>query len=126
MTILTNTKIDDDPISKKEQFILNFSHKNNEISLVEEAGLIKRASILDDQIEKGGKEFTYLLKVIDHNTNTTMYYDVKLARVEMEKSEGEMEEKENKLGEHLEVIAAYDEENPFDIDFEDLPKEDTR
>ena len=122
LTILTNVKEEDDPSNNKEQLILNFTHKNNEISLVEETGVIKRSSILDNEIEKGGQEFTYLLKVIDHNTNTTMYYDVKLARVEMEKNKNTEINSENSLDEHLEVIAKLDDDNPFDTEF-DEPEE---
>lgn len=119
LTILTIVKEDDDPSNKKEQFILNYTHKNNEISLVEETGLMKRSSILDDENEKGGQEFTYLLKVIDHNTNTTMYYDVKLARVELEKNGNVDINNEDSLCQHLEVIAKLDDENPFDTEFDE-------
>ena len=119
LTVLTNVKEDDDPSNIKEQFILNCTHKNNEISLVEETGLMKRSSIVDDEVEKSGQEFTYLLKVIDHNTNTTMYYDVKLARVEMEKNEINEVSNDDSLSEHLEVIAKLDDENPFDTEFDE-------
>ena len=98
---------------------MNYTHKNNEISLVEETGLMKRSSILDDENEKGGQEFTYLLKVIDHNTNTTMYYDVKLARVELEKNGNVDINNEDSLCQHLEVIAKLDDENPFDAEFDE-------
>ena len=119
LTILTNTKNDDDTINETHQLILNFIYGNNEISLVQESGLMRRKSIVDDEVETGGKEFTYLLKVIDHATNSVMYYDVKLARVEVEKKEKTIED--DTLSEHLEVITVYDEdeEDPFNIDFED-------
>ena len=117
---MTNTKNDEDPINDKHQFILNFIYGNNEISLVQESGLLKRKAIVDDEVETGGKEFTYLLKVIDHATNSTMYYDVKLARVEIEKKEETVVD-DYPLSEHLEVITVYDEEedNPFKTDFDD-------
>lgn len=119
LTILTNTKNDEETKSEKHQLILNFIYGNNEISLLQESDCIKRKSIIDDEIEAGGKEFTYLLKVIDHTTNSVMYYDVKLARVEVEKKEKTIEDET--LSEHLEVITVYDEdeEDPFNINFED-------
>ena len=116
---MTNTKNDEETKSEKHQLILNFIYGNNEISLLQESDCIKRKSIIDDEIEAGGKEFTYLLKVIDHTTNSVMYYDVKLARVEVEKKEKTIEDET--LSEHLEVITVYDEdeEDPFNINFED-------
>ena len=54
--------------------------------------------------------------MVDKETRSTMYYDVKLARVEIEKKEDS-----GPLGEHLEVIGKlYDEdENPFGTEFDD-------
>lgn len=123
LTILTNTKVDDDPINKKEQLIINYTYENNEISLVQEAGAIKRKSILDDELSTGGREFTYLLKVIDHNTNTTMYYKCDLERVEAP-NQKEIVVNDNPLSEHLEVIAKLDDEddNPFNTEF-DIPED---
>ena len=51
-----------------------------------------------------------------------MYYDVKLARVEMEKNKNTEINSENSLDEHLEVIAKLDDDNPFDTEF-DEPEE---
>ena len=122
LTILTNTKNDEEPNSEKHQLILNFIYGNNEISLVQESDCIKRESIVDDEVETGGKEFTYLLKVIDHTTNSVMYYDVKLARVEVEKKEKTVTE-DKLLGEHLEVITKLDDgDNPFNTEF-DIPED---
>ena len=50
-----------------------------------------------------------------------MYYDVKLARVEVEKKEETVTE-DKSLGEHLEVIAELDDENPFNTEF-DIPED---
>lgn len=72
-------------------------------------------------MEAIGKEYTYLLKVIDHTTNSVMYYDVKLARVEVEKKE-ETGTEDKSLGEHLEVITKLDDENPFNTEF-DIPED---
>ena len=122
LTILTNTKNDEEPNSEKHQLILNFIYGNNEISLVQESDCIKRESIVDDEVETGGKEFTYLFKVIDHTTNSVMYYDVKLARVEVEKKEKTVTE-DKLLGEHLEVITKLDDgDNPFNTEF-DIPED---
>ena len=120
LTILTNTKNDEEPNSEKHQLILNFIYGNNEISLVQESDCIKRKSIVNDEVEADGKEFTYLLKVIDHATNSIMYYDVNLARVEIAKTE-EIVTDDDLLSEHLEVIAELDDEdhNPFETEFGD-------
>lgn len=123
LTILVNNKIDDDPINNKKQLILNYIYENNEISLVQEAGAIKQKSILDDELSTGGREFAYLLKVIDHDTNTTMYYKCDLERVEAP-NQKEIVVDDNPLSEHLEVIAKLDDEddNPFDTEF-DIPED---
>lgn len=59
----------------------------------------------------------YTLKVVDHETNSVAYYDVKLARVEIGKKEDKgLQEK------RLEVIEELDDdedENPFDTKFDD-------
>ena len=117
---MTNTKNDEEPNSEKHQLILNFIYGNNEISLVQESDCIKRKSIVNDEVEADGKEFTYLLKVIDHATNSIMYYDVNLARVEIAKTE-EIVTDDDLLSEHLEGIAELDEEddNPFEKEFGD-------
>lgn len=117
---MTNTKNDEEPNSEKHQLILNFIYGNNEISLVQESDCIKRKSIVNDEVEADGKEFTYLLKVIDHATNSIMYYNVNLARVEIAKTE-EIVTDDDLLSEHLEVIAELDDEddNPFETEFGD-------
>ena len=121
LSVLVSTKNDEEPNNEKHQLILNFIYGNNEISLVQESNCIKRESIVDDEVETGGKEFTYLFKVIDHTTNSVMYYDVKLARVEVEKKE-EIVTEDKSLGKHLEVIAELDDENPFNTEF-DIPED---
>ena len=120
LSVLVNTKNDEEPNNEKHQLILNFIYGNNEISLVQESDCIKRKSIVNDEVEAGGKEFTYLLKVIDHATNSIMYYDVNLARVEIAKTE-EIVTDDDLLSEHLEVIAELDDEddNPFETEFGD-------
>ena len=121
LSVLVSTKNDEEPNNEKHQLVLNFIYGNNEISLVQESDCIKRESIVDDEVETGGKEFTYLFKVIDHTTNSVMYYDVKLARVEVEKKEETVTE-DKSLGERLEVIAELDDENPFNTEF-DIPED---
>ena len=121
LSVLVSTKNDEEPNNEKHQLVLNFIYGNNEISLVQESDCIKRESIVDDEVETGGKEFTYLLKVIDHTTNSVMYYDVKLARVEIEKKE-ETGAEDKLLGEHLEVITKLGDENPFNTEF-DIPED---
>ena len=121
LSVLVSTKNDEEPNNEKHQLVLNFIYGNNEISLVQESNCIKRESIVDDEVETGGKEFTYLFKVIDHTTNSVMYYDVKLARVEVEKKEETVTE-DKSLGERLEVIAELDDENPFNTEF-DIPED---
>ena len=118
LTIVVNEKANIDPMKIKEQLILNYTYGNNEVSLVQETGLVKRKSIVNDELDLGGREYSYLLKVVNHETNATMYYDVKLARVEMEKKE-EIESDDDSLAEHIEVIAPLDEDedDPFDTDF---------
>ena len=120
LSVLVNTKNDEEPNNEKQQLILNFIYGNNEISLVQESDCIKRKSIVNDEVEADGKEFTYLLKVIDHATNSIMYYDVNLARVEIAKTE-EIVTDDDLLSEHLEVIAELDDEddNPFETEFGD-------
>ena len=122
LTVSVNTKNDEEPNNEKHQLILNFIYGNNEISLVQESDCIKRKSITGDEVDASGKEFTYLLKVIDHTTNSIMYYDVKLARVEVEKKEKTVTE-DKLLGEHLEVITKLDDgDNPFNTEF-DIPED---
>lgn len=122
LSVLVSTKNDEEPNNEKHQLVLNFIYGNNEISLVQESECIKRESIVDDEVETGGKEFTYLLKVIDHTTNSVMYYDVKLARVEVEKKEDTGAE-DRSLGERLEVITKLDDgDNPFNTEF-DIPED---
>ena len=120
LSVLVSTKNDEEPNSEKHQLVLNFIYGNNEISLVQESDCIKRKSIVNDEVEADGKEFTYLLKVIDHATNSIMYYDVNLARVEIAKTE-EIVTDDDLLSEHLEVIAELDDEddNPFETEFGD-------
>lgn len=120
LSIVVNEKTNPDPMKIKEQLILSYTYGNNEVSLVQETGLVKRKSIVDDELDLGGREYSYLLKVINHETNASMYYDVKLARVEMEKKE-KIEPEDNSLTEHIEVIVPIDEEeNPFETDFENI------
>ena len=122
LSVLVSTKNDEEPNNEKHQLVLNFIYGNNEISLVQESDCIKRESIVDGEVETGGKEFTYLLKVSDHTTNSVMYYDVKLARVEVEKKEATVTE-DKSLGEHLEVITKLDDgDNPFNTEF-DIPED---
>lgn len=122
LSVLVSTKNDEEPNNEKHQLVLNFIYGNNEISLVQESDCIKRESIVDDEVETGGKEFTYLFKVIDHTTNSVMYYDVKLARVEVENKEKTVTEGKL-LGEHLEVITKLDDDdNPFNTEF-DIPED---
>ena len=120
LSVLVSTKNDEEPNNEKHQLVLNFIYGNNEISLVQESDCIKRKSIVNDEVEADGKEFTYLLKVIDHATNSIMYYDVNLARVEIAKTE-EIVTDDDLLSEHLEVIAELDDEddNPFETEFGD-------
>ena len=126
LSVLINSKLDSESDTSKEQFIVNLTYKNNEISLVQETEPTRRKSIIDDDISTGGKDFSYLLKVIDHETNAVMYYDIKLARVEVEKKIMPTDEL---LDEHLEVITEIDWENdnPFETEFdtpEDYRKEE--
>ena len=120
LSVLVSTKNDEEPNNEKHQLVLNFIYGNNEISLVQESDCIKIKSIVNDEVEADGKEFTYLLKVIDHATNSIMYYDVNLARVEIAKTE-EIVTDDDLLSEHLEVIAELDDEddNPFETEFGD-------
>ena len=126
--ITTDNKIEDDLLNCDEKLILCFTHENNEIVLTEEISYSpkERADDKKENIDNSGKikERTYLLIVKDNDTKSTMYYDVKLARVELEKKAKNTNEDSNSLSEDLEVIAVYDEddENPFDIEFEDSVK----
>ena len=123
LSIITYNKIEDDLMDCDEQLTLFFVHGNNEIVLREDTSYTPR-QLVDDQkenINESGtiKEKTYLLTVVDKETKATMYYDVKLARVEMEKSEEVKIENTDSLSEHLEVIAKLDDDNPFDTDFDE-------
>ena len=91
--------------------LLTFTHNNNEIMLFEETEHLSKQNTNNDG---NVSEFKYLLKVFDHDTNSIMYYETKLMRVEIAKCD---DERDN-LSEHLEVIAVLDDENPFDTDFE--------
>ena len=75
----------------------------------------------DEVIYENGKEHEYELKVLDHETKSTMYYETKLVRVEVEKDEEKTTNVEP-LEEHMEVIAELDDEdeNPFQIEFEEI------
>ena len=116
LSIETNTEGDEDNQYLKEKFCLFFTHENNEMVLVEDTcyGTKESFDIQNEKVVEGGlvKERTYMLKVVDKETKSTMYYDVKLARVEIEKDN-------DSLSEHLEVIAKLDDENPFDTEFDD-------
>ena len=127
LSIVTLSKIEDGLMDCDEKLTLFFVHQDNEIMLIEETSY-KPTQLVDDQkenINEGGtiKEKTYLLKVYDRETKSTMFYDVKLARVELEKDMKIDVEEENQLSERLEVIAKLDDDNPFDTEFEDSPLE---
>ncbi len=127
LSIVTFSKIEDDLMDCDEKLTLFFVHQDNEIMLIEETSY-KPTKLVDDQKEntnEGGtiKEKTYLLKVYDRETKSAMFYDVKLARVELEKELKIGVEEENPLSEHLEVIAKLDDDNPFGTEFEDSPLE---
>lgn len=102
-----------------EALTLKFTHGNNEITLCEETSygprrLIEPLSEIHSQGDTT-KERMYTMKVVDHETNSVAYYDVKLARVEIEKKEDkELQEK------RLEVIEELDDEdeNPFNVKFD--------
>ena len=103
-----------------EALTLKFTHGNCEITLCEETSYGPRRLIepLSEIRSQGGsmKERMYTLKVADHETNSVAYYDVKLARVEIEKKEDKgLQEK------RLEVIEELDDEdeNPFDTKFDE-------
>ena len=111
-----------------EKLVLFFVHENNEIYLTEETSL-KPRQLVDDNKETANasgsiKEKTYFLKIVDNDTKSVMYYDAKLARVEMQKVSENQTTESAPISEDLEVIAAYDEdeENPFNTDFEDPSK----
>lgn len=123
--ITADNKIEDDLLNCDEKLVLGFTHENNEIILSEETKYTPKQLVDDEKenINESGtvKERTYLLIVKDKDTKSTMYYDIKLARVELEKKTENNNEENNSLSEDLEVIAVYDEdeENPFDTEFED-------
>lgn len=128
LSIVTENKIDDDLVDCNERLVLFFVHDNNEMYLTEETTLTPR-QLVDDKPKNANtsgsiREKTYMLKVVDNDTKSIMYYDVKLARVEMLKLSEEPATEETSISEDLEVIAVYDEdeENPFDTEFEDPSK----
>jgi hypothetical protein len=122
LSIVTYNKIEDDLLDCDETLTLFFARQSNDITLIEETSY-KPRQLVDDQkenINESGtvKEKTYLLKVFDRETRSTMFYDVKLARVELEKDVPVAGD--GSLSEHLEVIAKLDDDdNPFDTDFDD-------
>ena len=125
LSIVTYSKLEDDLIDCDENLTLFFVHQSNEIMLIEETSC-KPRQLVNDQKENIGesgtvKEKTYSLKVYDRETKSTMFYDVKLARVELEKDITSGVEENDSLSEHLEVIAKLDDDNPFDTEFEDSP-----
>lgn len=128
LSIVTENKIEDDLVDCDEKLVLFFVHENNEIYLTEETSL-KPRQLVDDNKETANasgsiKEKTYFLKIVDNDTKSVMYYDAKLARVEMQKVSENQTTESAPISEDLEVIAAYDEdeENPFNTDFEDPSK----
>ena len=123
---MVNNDINDDLLDCDENIVINYSYKNNEITFIEEVRQIPNQLVDDDKEniveDNASKEFSYLLKVVDHKTKATMYYDVKLARVEIAKSEEKPITGNDVINEKLEVIAALDEDNPFSTEFE-TPKD---
>lgn len=123
LSIITYSNVEDDLLDCDEKLSLFFVSGNNEIMLSEETSYSPK-QLVDDQkenINESGtvKEKTYSLKVYDRDTKSTMYYDVKLARVEMEKVKASGFRDDGSLSEHLEVIAKLDDDNPFDTDFDE-------
>jgi len=123
LSIITYSNVEDDLLDCDEKLSLFFVSGNNEIMLSEETSYSPK-QLVDDQkenINESGtvKEKTYSLKVYDRDTKSTMYYDVKLARVEMEKEKASGFRDDGSLSEHLEVIAKLDDDNPFDTDFDE-------
>ena len=120
LSILSNYDIKDDLLDCDEEFILTFTHKNNEIQLIEKTNYYPKQMVdcLINDVEMSGveKEFNYVLKITNNKTKSTMYYDVNLARVEVKETSSKSDES---INEHLEVIAALDDENPFITEFED-------
>lgn len=111
LSILVKKDIKEDLTDGGGSLLLTFTHNNNEIMLFEETEHLSKQNTNNDG---NVSEFKYLLKVFDHDTNSIMYYETKLMRVEIAKCD---DERDN-LSEHLEVIAVLDDENPFDTDFE--------
>ena len=122
LSIVTYNKIEDDLLDCDETLALFFAYQNDDITLIEKTSY-KPRQLVDDQkenINESGtvKEKTYLLKVFDRDTKSAMFYDVKLARVELEKNVPVA--CDDSLSEHLEVIAKLDnDDNPFNTDFDD-------
>ena len=122
LSIITHSNVEDELLDCDEKLSLFFVSGNNEVMLSEETSYSPR-QLVDDQkenINESGtiKEKIYSLKVYDRDTKSTMFYDVKLARVEMEKEVLGFKD-DGSLSEHLEVIAKLDDDNPFDTDFDE-------
>ena len=123
LSIITNYDIRDDLLDCDEEFVVTLTHENNEIQLIEKTNCYPKQDVdcLINDVDFGGveKDFSYVLKVIDHKTKSTMYFDVKLARVEIaEKKEPQQIPDEN-INEHLEVIAKLDDDDTFETEFGD-------
>ena len=123
LAIDIETHIDDLPSKSKEELILSFAYGNNEIILVQQKSCFSREpgkldyKVLDERDK--GQQYSYSLEIIDHNTNSIMYFEPKLQRVEIAKPRIEAEKP--LFNEDLEVIAQIDddEDNPFETQFED-------
>lgn len=82
LSIVKYSEVKDDQLDCDEKLTLFFESGNNEICLEEETSNTPRQ--VNDK-EKTVRDKTYMLKVYDKETKATMYYDVVLARVELEK-----------------------------------------
>ena len=109
--------------------ILSFAYGNNEIILVQQTSCFSREpeeldyKALDEQDK--GQQYSYSLRVIDHNTSSIMYFKPNLERVEIAKHQAEAENQKPLFNEDLEIIARIDDEdNPFETEFEDAEAED--
>ena len=127
LSVMVNNEIEEDLLDCDENIIINYNYMNNEIFFIEKMRQSPR-QLVDDEKENivedsNCREFTYLLQVIDHEAKATMYYDVKLARVEIAKDEEKKPiSNSGVVNEDLEVIADLDEDNPFITEF-DTPKD---
>ena len=113
LTIDYETKFNDSAKDDYEDIILTFRLANNEIIFTQHKGFLIK--------EKGcDREYTYELKIIDHDTKSIMFYKPNLQRVEMAKRtvdnaiENGIEKQTKQMNEDIEVIVDLDEEDiPF-------------